>query len=66
MSQKKSLLQDKIRRLSVELANLEWQARQLRDPFYIEKIAREKYWMKKPGEIIIKLPANLPLPDDAS
>jgi cell division protein FtsB len=59
MSQKKQLLQEKVIRLSTELANLEWEARQMKQPFYIEKLAREKYWMLKPGEIIIKLPPDL-------
>jgi cell division protein FtsB len=59
MNQKKQLLQEKVIRLSTELANLEWEARQMKQPFYIEKLAREKYWMLKPGEIIIKLPPDL-------
>jgi cell division protein FtsB len=56
MSQKHRLLKANVTRLSTELANLEWEARQLTNPFYIEKLARERYWMLKPGEIIIKLP----------
>jgi len=59
MYQKKQLLGEKIMRLSTELANLEWEAKQLDNPHYIEKLARERYWMHKPGEIIIKLPADL-------
>ena len=59
MNQKKQLLQEKIIRLSTELANLEWETTQMKQPFYIEKLAREKYWMLKPGEIIIKLPPEL-------
>ncbi len=59
MYQKKRLLDDRIKYLSTELANLEWQTRQLSNPLYIEKLAREKYWMLKPGEIIIKLPQDL-------
>jgi cell division protein FtsB len=59
MYQKKRMLDDRIKYLSTELANLEWQTRQLSNPLYIEKLAREKYWMLKPGEIIIKLPQDL-------
>jgi cell division protein FtsB len=58
MGQKKRILEDRIRILSAELTNLEWQVSQLSNPLYIEKLAREKYWMIKPGEIIIKLPAE--------
>ncbi|MBD3217135.1 MAG: hypothetical protein GF310_02585 [candidate division Zixibacteria bacterium] len=58
MNQKKRLLEDKIQMLSADLTNLEWQVRQLSNPLYIEKLAREKYWMIKPGEIIIKLPSE--------
>lgn len=54
--QKARILEHKIQRLTAELADLEWQARQLDNPFYLEKLAREKYWMKRPGDIIIKLP----------
>ena len=56
--QKKCLLEDRIQMLSADLANMEWQVRQLSNPLYIEKLAREKFWMLKPGEIIIKLPSD--------
>ena len=59
MYQKKQLLGEKIMRLSTELANLEWEVKQLDNPYYLEKLARERNWMLKPGEIIIKLPADL-------
>ncbi len=64
--QKKRMLDDRIKYLSAELANLEWQTRQLSNPLYIEKLAREKYWMLKPGEIIIKLPQDLLQRNDPS
>ncbi|HDS00856.1 MAG TPA: hypothetical protein ENO22_08810 [candidate division Zixibacteria bacterium] len=66
MDQRKRILEDKIRLLSADLTNLEWQVRQLSNPLYIEKLAREKYWMVKPGEIIIKLPAESYQQDDPS
>ena len=59
MYQKHRMLDNKIKHLSTELTNLEWQSKRLSDPFYIEKLARERYYMLKPGEIIIKLPADL-------
>jgi cell division protein FtsB len=66
MHQKKCILEDKIKMLSADLTNLEWQVRQLSNPLYIEKLAREKYWMIKPGEIIIKLPAQQERQNDPS
>ncbi len=66
MYQKKELLEERIHRLTTELANLEWEARRLDSPDYIEKIARERYYMLRPGEIIIKLPPQLLLQDEPS
>jgi len=66
MHQKHRMLENKIIHLSTELTNLEWQSMRLANPFYIEKLARERFYMLKPGEIIIKLPADFIQQDDPS
>lgn len=64
--QKARMLRQKIHRLTGELASLQWQYRQLDNEFYLEKLAREQYWMKKPGEILIKLPHGIAGQNDPS
>jgi len=66
MYQKQRQLKDRITNLSIELADLEWQTRQLSNPLFIEKLARERYFMHRAGEIIIKLPPDLLQRNDPS
>ena len=66
MYQNKCLLEDKVRKLCVELSDLEWELRRIDSPDYLEKVAREKYYMKKPDEVIVKLPPNILQQNDPS
>ncbi|RCL67519.1 MAG: septum formation initiator family protein [Rhodothermaeota bacterium MED-G64] len=54
-AQERKVLEEDIERLSVQLEALEEQIERLEsDPDLLERIAREEYGMKKPGEVIYR------------
>ena len=54
-------VKSELERLSKENSSLEQDVKNLKsDPQTIEKIAREEFGQSRPGEIIIKLPAQTP------
>jgi len=54
-----------IEQLNKENVQLEEEVKQLKsDPRKIEKIARDELGLAKPGEVIIKIPQSLQLPQD--
>jgi cell division protein FtsL len=53
------------RQLNKENIQLEQEVKELKsDPRKIEKIARDELGLAKPGEVIIKIPQSLQLPQD--
>jgi cell division protein FtsL len=56
-----------IQQLNKENVQLEEEVKDLKsDPRKIEKIARDELGLAKPGEVIIKIPQSLQLPQDAA
>ena len=56
-----------IDQLNRENIQLEQQVKELKsDPHKIEKIARDELGLARPGEVIIKIPQSLQLPQDSS
>jgi cell division protein FtsL len=56
-----------IQQLNKENAQLQQEVRDLKtDPRKIEKIARDELGLAKPGEVIIKIPQSLQLPQDST
>jgi cell division protein FtsL len=56
-----------IQQLNKENAQLHQEVRDLKtDPRKIEKIARDELGLAKPGEVIIKIPQSLQLPQDST
>ncbi|MGD8428138.1 MAG: septum formation initiator family protein [Balneolaceae bacterium] len=56
LSQRKAELKAKTAKLKEETAVLKHKIRDLKsDPFLLERIAREEYGMKKPGETVYKI-----------
>jgi cell division protein FtsL len=56
-----------LKQLNKENIQLEQEVRDLKsDPRLIEKIAREEIQLARPGEIIIRMPANAQPPQSAS
>lgn len=53
---------DKIHRLEVENNNLQEIKENLNDPFFIEKLAREKLGLAKKGEVVYKIVPRGSLP----
>jgi cell division protein FtsB len=64
-AQERKTLEEDIERLSVQLQTLEDQIEQLEsDPDLLERIAREDYGMKKPGEVIYRTEKTPPSSPD--
>lgn len=56
LSQRKAELKAKTEKLKTETAVLKHKINNLKnDPFLLERIAREEYGMKKPGETVYKI-----------
>jgi len=56
LSQRKTELKTKTEKLKKETATLKQKINDLKtDPFLLERIAREEYGMKKPGETVYKI-----------
>jgi len=56
LSQRKAELKAKTEKLKKETAVLKHKIKDLKtDPFLLERIAREEYGMKKPGETVYKI-----------
>lgn len=52
-------VEEKLEQLKLENQRLKEQINSLEDPFYLEKMAREKLYLAKEGEIVYKI---LPVP----
>jgi cell division protein FtsB len=56
LKQRKSDLKERTEKLNLEAARLQQEVEKLeKDPALLEKIAREEYGMRKPGETVYKI-----------